>query len=316
MSKYAWSPGPDQPVREHVRVRAASLAGDRVDRLDELRAHLEEPGVREPHDVALPDTRLQRLEDVLVDAVHHRAGLRQQHELVGALDLPSVGHHLLPVADLDPRLHQLEEDRRLRDVDAERHVADAVLGHDRPDLLHGARLEAHARMDRALEPRVPADRVRLVVQVGELQPMGLGRRAEVEDPRPPGAREQGVALALVERPVADLGAGDVADVARLEQEQGAELGGVQRLLGAGEPIGAEALEVDADLPVDPSDAGRGGRRDRESVRRRHVPHLLGCSGRPGRRRASLGVAGCMIGELNPGWTSGRARSGEHAHGVQ
>ena len=77
----------DQPVGEDVRVRAAPLARDRVDRLDELRAHLEQARVRERHDVALADARLQRLEDVLVDAVDHRAGLRQQHDLVRALDL-------------------------------------------------------------------------------------------------------------------------------------------------------------------------------------------------------------------------------------
>ena len=82
------------------------------------------------------------------------------------------------------------------------------------DLAHRARLQADTRMDRALQPGVAADRVRLVVEVGQLQAVRLGGRAEVEDPRPPGPREQRVALALVERPVADLGRRDVADVAR------------------------------------------------------------------------------------------------------
>ena len=67
--------GPDQPVGEDVRVRAAALAGDRVDRLHELRAHLEQARVREGHDVALADAGLEGLEDVLVHAVDHRAGL-------------------------------------------------------------------------------------------------------------------------------------------------------------------------------------------------------------------------------------------------
>ena len=269
MSKYAWSPGRIEPIREHVRVRAAALARDRVDRLHELRPHLEEPGVREPHDVALADARLQRLEDVLVDAVDHRAGLRQQHDLVRALDLACVGHHLLAVAHRDPRGDELEEHRRLRHVDAERHVRDAVLGHDRPDLLRGARLQPDARVDRALQPGVPPDRVRGVVQVRELQAVRLGRGAEVEDPGPPGAREEGVPLPLVEGPVPDLRAGDVADVAGLEQQQRAEVGRLERLPGPVEPVRPQPLEVDTDLPVDAGDARRRRGRDREPVR--HIP---------------------------------------------
>ena len=105
---------------------------------------------------------------------------------------------------------------------------------------HGARLQADARVDRALQSGVAADRVRLVVQVRELQPVRLRRRAEVEDPRRPGPREQRVALALVERPVADLRAGDVADVARLEQQERTEVGGLERLPGPVQPVGRGA----------------------------------------------------------------------------
>jgi hypothetical protein len=259
-------PGPDQTVREDVRVRAAAFAGDRVDRLDELRAHLEQACVRERDDVALADTGLEGLEDVLVDPVHHRAGLRQQRDLVGALDLPCVGHHLLTVADLDARLRERQEDRRLGHVHPQGKVADAVLLHDRADLPRGTRLQADARVDRALQARVPADRVRLVVQVRQLQPVGLRGRAEVEDPRATRAREQRVPLALVERPVPDLRGGQVADVAGLEQQQRPQLRGLERLAGAFEPIGAQAFEVDPDLPVDAGDAWRRGGRHREAVR--------------------------------------------------
>ena len=126
-----------------------------------------------------------------------------------------------PSTTVDAGLLQLEEDRRLGDVDAQRHVADAVLGQDRLDLRDGALLQPDARMDRALQAGVAADRVRLVEQVRQLAAVRLGGRAEVEDPRAPGARQQRVALALVERPVADLRPGDVADVAGLEQQQGA-----------------------------------------------------------------------------------------------
>ena len=68
----------DQPVGEHVGMRAAPLAGDRVDGLDELGAHLEQPGVGQADDVALPHAGLQRLEDVVVHAVDHGAGLGEQ----------------------------------------------------------------------------------------------------------------------------------------------------------------------------------------------------------------------------------------------
>ena len=84
MSKNAWSPGPDQPVGEVVRVRVAALARDRVDRLDLVRAHLVQPLVGQRDDLVLPDAGLERLDDVLVDAVDHRRGLGQQHDLVAA----------------------------------------------------------------------------------------------------------------------------------------------------------------------------------------------------------------------------------------
>ena len=84
MSKNAWSPGPDQPVGEVVRVRVAPLAGDRVDRLDLVGAHLVEPLVGQRDDLVLADAGLQHLDDVLVDAVDHRRRLVEQHDLVGA----------------------------------------------------------------------------------------------------------------------------------------------------------------------------------------------------------------------------------------
>ncbi len=76
---------PDQPVGEVVRVRVAPLAGDRVDRLDLVGAHLVEPLVGQRDDLVLPDAGLERLDDVLVDAVDHRRGLVEQHDLVGDL---------------------------------------------------------------------------------------------------------------------------------------------------------------------------------------------------------------------------------------
>ena len=120
MSKNAWSPGPDQPVGEVVRVRVAPLARDRVDRLDLVRPHLVEPLAGEPDDLVLPDAGLEHVDDVLVDAVDHGGGLAQQHDLVHGLDRPGVQHVLLDVDDPQAlRLH-LEQEGGLDDVDPDR----------------------------------------------------------------------------------------------------------------------------------------------------------------------------------------------------
>src|SRR5918992_1340697 len=64
------------------------------------------------------------------------------------------------------------------------------------------------------------------------------------------ARQQREARHLVARPLADVGAGDVADVVEVEEQQRAEFGGGQRLAGAAEAVGAQPLRVDPLLPVD------------------------------------------------------------------
>jgi len=84
-----------------VRVRAAALAGDRVDCLDVVAAHLVETLVGQRHDLVLARARLEGLEDVLVDAVHHRRRHVQQRQLVLALEHARLQHHLLAVAHLD-----------------------------------------------------------------------------------------------------------------------------------------------------------------------------------------------------------------------
>src|SRR6266511_1380809 len=213
-----------------MRVRAAALARDRVDRLDELGAHLEQAGVRERHDVALAG------ED----------------------------HDLLSVADVDPGALELEEDGSLGDVDSERHTTDALLVERRADLLGRPPLQPDDRRDRALEPCVAADRIRLVVELWQLESMRFGSRTEVPDPR--GAarpRHQRVSLALVEPPVADVRAGRVPDVARLEEQDRTQIRYLQLLANPAEPIVAEAVEVDAVLPVDSVDARSSRCRDRE-----------------------------------------------------
>ena len=76
--------------------------------------------------------RLQLLPDHVIDAVDHRGGLVEQHDLVDVLDLAGIEHHLLAVDDLHSRLLQFEEHRRLGEIDADRHVGDAGLPKQAP----------------------------------------------------------------------------------------------------------------------------------------------------------------------------------------
>src|SRR5262249_16532901 len=64
------------------------------------------------------------------------------------------------------------------------------------------------------------------------------------------AGEQGEAAELVALPLADLGAGQVADVVDVEYEQRAEVGVLQGLLGAAEAIAMQPPEIDARLEID------------------------------------------------------------------
>ena len=149
MSKKAWSPGRKMPVGEIVRVRVAALAGDGVDRLDVVRAEPVEHLVRLGDDVVLADARLQLLVDHVIGAVDHGRGLVQQHDLVDVLDLARVEHDLLAVDDLHAGLLQLEEHRRLGEVDADRHVGDAGVAQERHDLVRVALHQADRRRHRA-----------------------------------------------------------------------------------------------------------------------------------------------------------------------
>ena len=86
---------PQRTVGEDVRVRAAALAGDRVDALDELRAHLVEDAVDEGDRLVLAEARAQGAVELLVGGVDHRAGVVEQRDLVARLDHPCVLHELL-----------------------------------------------------------------------------------------------------------------------------------------------------------------------------------------------------------------------------
>ena len=83
-----------------------------------------------------------------------------------------------------------------------------------------------------------------------------GGRAEVPEHRFLAAHEQREAAELVALPLADLGAGDVADVVDVEEEQRAALRLVERRAGAREAVGTQPVEIDPALEVDADVAGR------------------------------------------------------------
>ena len=64
--------GTDQPIGEHVRMRAATLAGDSVDCLNIVRAHVVELLVCDRHQLVLADPRLEGFVNRLVDAIDER----------------------------------------------------------------------------------------------------------------------------------------------------------------------------------------------------------------------------------------------------
>ena len=164
---------------------------------------------------------LQRLGDVLVDAVDHRRRHVEQRQLVDALDLARLQHRLLAVAHLDAELLQLEQHRRLDDVDAERHVADALGVEQRLDLARRIAEQRDVGADGAAQAEQAGAAV-VVVQPRRVQPVVLRRRAEVPDVGIAVAGEQRVARQLVARPLADHRARDVADVVLVEAQQRAQ----------------------------------------------------------------------------------------------
>ena len=236
-------------------MRAAALAGDRVDRLDAVRTHLVEALGRHRDDLVLAHAGLERFEDVLIDAVAHRRRHVEERDLVVALDLARIEHHLLPVADFDPELLQREQQRRLDDVDAERHVGDAFLHEHVLHLLRHLLEEADARRHRAAEARQSGKAVvfRKPRRIDLVVPRG---GAEIPHPRLAVAGQQAPARELVARPLADHRARDVADVVLIEAEERAESRGCERVAGAREAVVVQPAEIDALFEIHLHAAGR------------------------------------------------------------
>src|SRR5579871_6135330 len=201
---------PDDAVREDVRVGAAAFAGDRVDALDVLRAEGVEGVVGERHDVALPHSGLQPLEDLLVGGVDHRGGLVEEDDLVDRLDLPREQHRLLTVHHRHAETLEGPKQGDVDDVDPER-LTNRPFGSQYLDHLGGGALgEAGLEPDGAAESGIAAAAVRRV-DPGATESVRHGGRTEVPDPRLAGTGDEGVPLELVERPVSDVGGRHVAD---------------------------------------------------------------------------------------------------------
>ena len=160
-----------------------------------------------------------------------------------------------PSCNLQAGLLQFEHHRRLDDVDAERHVGDAMLLEDRSDLLGMALHQPELRRDGAAKAHEAGEAV-LRLEPRRIELVVHGGRAEVPDDRLAVARQQRPARELIALPFADLGRGQVADVVDVEHQKRAEVGILQRLAGAAEPIAVQASVVDALLEVDAHDAER------------------------------------------------------------
>jgi hypothetical protein len=246
--------GPDDAVGEVVRMRVAPLARDRVDRLHLVAAELVQPLVGQRDDLVLAHPRLQHVDDVLVDAVDHRRGLVEQHDLVRRLDDAGVEHGLLGVANRDALPVQLEQERGLDDVEAERGARHPGLRELRLDLGHRVAHQARLGGDRTAEAEEPGPPV-LVRQPCRVQLVMPHRRAEVPQNRVPVPEHQGVADHLVAERAADPGLRGVADVVEVEEQERAAVTRLQRRPGPRHPVAAQPGEVDPLLVVDPHVTG-------------------------------------------------------------
>jgi hypothetical protein len=81
-------------------------------------------------------------------------------------------------------------------------------------------------------------------------------RAEVPQDGIAVAGEQSPTAELVALPLADFGRGDIADVVDVEDQQRAQLGLLERLFDAAQPVAMKPAIIDPFLEVDAHDAER------------------------------------------------------------
>ena len=135
------------------------------------------------------------------------------------------------------------------------HLVDAGLLDQRGDFLGVALHQPERRIDGAAQADEPGLAV-LRLEPGRVELVVDGGRAEIPQDRVAVAGQQRPAAELVALPLADLGRGDVADVVDVEDQQRAELGFLQRLLDAAQPVAVEAAVIDPFLEIDPHGAER------------------------------------------------------------
>ena len=184
--------------------------------------------------------------------------------LPGPGGLARLEHHPRAVGDLHAgALQRLDRDE-VGHVDTERLACEPALSKLERDPL--TEPVGDARLDRHRAAHRSDARAEVLRREPGGEELVMARRgAEVPEDRVVATREQRETGVLVARPLADVRARDVADVVRVEQEQPAEVGGVERLLCPRQAIAAELREVDPLLPV--HRARRVGRADRPASHR-------------------------------------------------
>ena len=160
---------------------------------------------------------------------------------ISSIDLISRASSMVcwPSANGEAGLLQLEQHRRLDDVDADGHLGDAGIAQQRGDLAGMPLHQAEGRVDRAAQAEQAGLAV-LRLQPGRIEPVVHGGRAEVPQDRIGAALgQQRPAADLVALPLADLGGGEVADVVDVHH-QAARRGRISPAPAASAPAGSGA----------------------------------------------------------------------------
>jgi len=241
-----------------MRVRVAAISGHGIDRLDLLRAELEQELLRPRDDLVLVHAGTEHPVDLLVDRIDDPAGVIEQRHLVDALELPRLEHHARAVGDMEAGPAESLDAHEVGHVDPERLALEPALaqlvGDRRGESVGDPRLGRH-RTPHRRDPRPEV----LGREPRRVQLVMPGGRAEIPEDRIVAPHEQHPAGVLVAGPLPDVGARHVADVVRVEEQQRSEIGRREHLLRTREPVGAQPCEVDPLLPVDAH--RRSARRD-------------------------------------------------------